>query len=59
MNEEILELLYALQVQQIHLNEKMMEKWGEVGDLISDILEINGKILGILKGESDKGPNEP
>ena len=54
MNEEILELLYALQVQQIDFNEKLMEKWSEVGDLISEILEINGKILGILKGESDK-----
>jgi hypothetical protein len=59
MNEEVLELLYALQVQQIDLNEKMMEKWGEVGDLISDILEINGKILGILKGVSDKGTEGP
>ena len=59
MNEEVLELLYALQVQQIDLNEKMMEKWGEVGDLISDILEINGKILGILKGEADKGNKGP
>jgi len=59
MNEEVLELLYALQVQQIDLNEKLMEKWGEVGDLISDILEINSKILGILKGVSDKGTEEP
>lgn len=59
MNEEVLELLYALQVQQIDLNEKMMEKWGEVGDLISDILEINGKILGILKGEADRGNHGP
>jgi hypothetical protein len=31
-----------------------MEKWSEIGDLISQILEINGKILGILK-EDTKG----
>jgi len=52
MKEKSVELIYHLQVQQIDLNEKLMEKWGEVGDLISEILEINGKILGILKEES-------
>ena len=52
MKEKSVELIYHLQVQQIYLNEKLMEKWSEVGDLISEILEINGKILGILKEES-------
>ncbi|RLI46656.1 hypothetical protein DRO61_08980 [Candidatus Bathyarchaeota archaeon] len=52
MKEKSVELIYLLQVQQIELNEKLMEKWSEVGDLISEILEINGKILGILKEES-------
>ena len=52
MNEKSVELIHYLQVQQIDLNEKLMEKWSEVGDLISEILEINGKILGILKEES-------
>lgn len=52
MNEKSVELIYHLQVQQIDLNEKLMEKWSEVGDLISEILEINGKILGILKEEA-------
>ncbi len=51
MKEKSVELIYLLQVQQIELNEKLMEKWSEVGDLISEILEINGKILGILKEE--------
>ena len=52
MKEKSVELIYLLQVQQIELNEKLMEKWSEVGDLISEILEINRKILGILKEES-------
>jgi hypothetical protein len=52
MKEKSVELIYYLQVQQIDLNEKLMEKWSEVGDLISEILEINSKILGILKEES-------
>jgi len=52
MKEKSVELIYHLQVQQIYLNEKLMEKWSEVGDLISEILEINNKILGILKEES-------
>ena len=52
MKEKSVELIYHLQVQQIDLNEKLMEKWSEVGDLISEILEINNKILGILKEES-------
>ncbi len=52
MKEKSVELIYHLQVQLIELNEKLMEKWSEVGDLISEILEINRKILGILKEES-------
>jgi len=51
MKEKSVELIYHLQVQQIYLNEKLMEKWSEVGDLISELLEINNKILGILKEE--------
>ena len=54
MKEKSVELIYLLQVQQIELNEKLMEKWSEVGDLISQILEINGKILGILKEDTKR-----
>ncbi len=54
MKEKSVELIYLLQVQQIELNEKLMEKWSEVGDLISEILEINGKILGILKEDTKR-----
>ena len=54
MDGEALELLYALQVQQIDLNGKLMDKWSEVGDLISDILEIHQKMLAILQEESKK-----
>jgi len=35
-----------------------MDKWSAVGDLIAEILEINGKILEILKGESQKETND-
>lgn len=52
MEDEALELLYALQVQQVVINEKLMEKWAEVGDLISEILEIHQKMLVILQDES-------
>lgn len=54
MEDEALELLYALQVQQVAINEKLMEKWSEVGDLISEILEIHQKMLAILQDESKK-----
>jgi hypothetical protein len=54
VSKESIELIYNLQVQQIDLNKKLMDKWSEVGDLISEILEINGKILAILKGESEQ-----
>jgi len=46
MNEESVELLYQLQVQQIDLKEKLMEKWLEVGDSITEILEIHGQDTG-------------
>jgi len=54
MNDETLELIYNLQAQQIDLNERLMDKWSEIGDLISDILENNRKILAILKEESNR-----
>ena len=54
MEDEALELLYTLQVQQIVINEKLMEKWSEVGDLISEILENHQKMLVILQDESKK-----
>ena len=54
MGDEALELLYALQVQQVAINEKLMEKWSEVGDLISEFLEIHQKMLAILQDESKK-----
>jgi len=54
MEDEALELLYVLQVQQVVINEKLMEKWSEVGDLISEILEIHQKMLVILQDESKK-----
>ena len=54
MEDEALELLYSLQVQQIVINEKLMEKWSEVGDLISEILENHQKMLVILQDESKK-----
>jgi hypothetical protein len=53
MEDEALELLYALQVQQVAINEQLMEKWSEVGDLISVILEIHQKMLVILQDESN------
>lgn len=53
MEDQALELLYALQVQQVAINEQLMEKWSEVGDLISEILEIHQKMLVILQDESD------
>jgi hypothetical protein len=52
MEDEALELLYVLQVQQVAINEKLMERWSEVGDLISEILEIHQKMLAILQDES-------
>lgn len=52
MEDGALELLYALQVQQVAINEKLMERWSEVGDLISEILEIHQKMLAILQDES-------
>ena len=54
MNDETLEIICNLQVQQIDLNERLMFKWSEIGDLISDILENNQKMLAILKEESNK-----
>lgn len=57
MEDKLAELIYHLQVQQIDLNEKLMERWSEVGDLIADILEINGKILNLLKEASQ--PDKP
>lgn len=54
MEDETLELLYTLQVQQVVINEKLMEKWSEVGDLISEFLEIHQKMLMILQDESKK-----
>ncbi len=54
MEDEALELLYSLQVQQVVINEKLMEKWSEVGDLISEILENHQKMLVILQDESKK-----
>ncbi len=54
MNDETLELIYNLQVQQIDLSERLMGKWSEIGDLLSDILENNQKILAILKEESNR-----
>ena len=54
MEDEALELLYTLQVQQVVINEKLMEKWSEVGDLISEILENHQKMLVILQDESKK-----
>jgi len=54
MEDEALELLYTLQVQQIFINEKLMEKWSEVGDLISEILENHQKMLVILQDGSKK-----
>ena len=53
MNDETLELIHN-QVQQIDLNERLMAKWSEIGDRISDILENNQKILVILKEESNR-----
>ena len=57
MEDKVAELIYHLQVQQIDLNEKLMERWTEVGDLIADILAINGKILNLLKEASQ--PEKP
>ena len=54
MNDETLELIRNLQVQQIDLSERLMDKWSEIGDLIYEILENNHKILAILKEESNR-----
>ena len=54
MDDEVLELIHALQVQQIDLNRKLMDKWSEVGDLISESLEIHQKMLTVLQDESKK-----
>jgi len=54
MDDEALELIHALQVQQIDLNRKLMDKWSEVGDLISESLEIHQKMLTVLQDESKK-----
>ena len=53
-NEEFIELIHALQVQQIELNSRLMDKWQEIGDLLTEILDINHKVLSILKDEVDK-----
>ena len=53
-NEEFIELIHALQVQQIELNSRLMDKWQEIGDLMTEILDINHKVLSILKDEVDK-----
>lgn len=55
LDEEALELIHALQVQQIDLNRRMMEKWSEIGDLLAEILENNYKVLSILRDEAEKG----
>ena len=52
MDDEILELIHALQIQQIDLNRELMDKWSEVGDLIANILENHQKMLAILQEES-------
>ena len=57
-NEEFIELIHALQVQQIELNSRLMDKWQEMGDLMAEILDINYKVLSILKDEADKGDND-
>ena len=53
-NEEFIELIHALQVQQIELNSRLMDKWQEMGDLMAEILDINHKVLSILKDEAEK-----
>lgn len=61
-NEEFIELIHALQVQQIELNSRLMDKWQEMGDLMAEILDINYKVLSILKdkvdddADNDSGP---
>jgi len=57
-NEEFIELIHALQVQQIELNSRLMDKWQEMGDLMAEILDINYKVLSILKDEADNGDND-
>lgn len=57
-NEEFIELIHALQVQQIELNSRLMDKWQEIGDLMAEILDINHKVLSILKDEVDKVDKE-
>lgn len=52
-NEEFIELIHALQVQQIELNSRLMDKWQEMGDLMAEILDINYKVLSILKDKVD------
>ena len=57
-NKEFIELIHALQVQQIELNSRLMDKWQEMGDLMAEILDINHKVLSILKDEVDKVDND-
>lgn len=57
-NEEFIELIHALQVQQIELNSRLMDKWQEIGDLMAEILDINYKILSILREEADDGDDD-
>ena len=54
MDDKTLELLYVIQIQQIDMNRKLMDKWSEIGNLISDILETHQKTLAILQDESKK-----
>lgn len=56
--EEFIELIHALQVQQIELNSRLMDKWQEIGDLMAEILDINYKILSILREEADDGDTD-
>lgn len=53
MDEETLELIHALQIQQININQKMMEEWSIIGELIAEMLDTNQKILAILKKEAE------
>lgn len=54
MDDKTMELLYVIQIQQIDMNRKLMDKWSEIGDLISDILETHQKMLAILQEETKK-----
>ena len=42
-------LFHSLQDQQLDLMKELMDEWTKVGDIISDLLELNQKIMIILK----------